>query len=408
MRRKISGSALLCLCALFAQAQEFKVGKYPVQVHGFLSQGFVKTDTNNWLTMNTRQGSGAMTEMGLNLSSQLTDKFRIGGQVYEHNLGQLGQWHPTLDWGVADYRFTNWFGIRAGKVKTSLGLYNDAQDLDFLRPFALLPQGVYATDLRDVTIAHDGGDLYGNVSLRRGLGDLSYTAYAGHRSDSLYSGYPYLAKTGGITIREISGLQYGGDLRWNTPVKGLMIGVSRLDQELSGQGKIINILDPSGAPVPYQGSTKKYWTNQYYASFQLYRLRLDGEYRRFYDCMPTLPGSEVSSDVRSWYLAGSYRIHKRFEIGSYYSHYTIRDFASGIAAVTLSNDTDLSRPGNHVYDKVVAARIGLNRFAYLKIEGHFMDGYGIGTYPDGFYPQQNPKGFQPNTNALVVKTGFRF
>jgi hypothetical protein len=37
--------------------------------------------------------------MGLNASSQLTDKFRIGAQVYDRNLGQLGQWHPSLDWG---------------------------------------------------------------------------------------------------------------------------------------------------------------------------------------------------------------------------------------------------------------------------------------------------------------------
>ena len=29
-----------------------------------LSQGFVNTDQNNWLTMNTREGSGAMTDMG--------------------------------------------------------------------------------------------------------------------------------------------------------------------------------------------------------------------------------------------------------------------------------------------------------------------------------------------------------
>lgn len=56
----------------------------------------------------------------------------------------------------------------------------------------------------------------------------------------------------------------------------------------------------------------------------------------------------------------------------------------------------------------MAARVDLNRFAYVKVEGHFMDGYGMGSYPDGFYPQQNPLGFKPGTNALVVKTGFHF
>jgi hypothetical protein len=74
MDRRILALALLCLFASYpSHAQEFKVWDCAVQVHGLFSQGFVKTDENNWLTMNTRQGSCAMTEMGLNISSQLTD-----------------------------------------------------------------------------------------------------------------------------------------------------------------------------------------------------------------------------------------------------------------------------------------------------------------------------------------------
>jgi len=42
------------------------------------------------------------------------------------------------------------------------------------------------------------------------------------------------------------------------------------------------------------------------------------------------------------------------------------------------------------------------------VEGHFMNGDGSSTYPDGFYPQVNPLGFKSNTNALVIKTGISF
>ena len=107
--------------------------------------------------MNTLNGSAAMTDFGLNMSSQVTDKLRIGAQGYDRDLGQLGQYHPSLDWGFADFRFKTWLGLRGGKVKTTLGLYTDTQDLDFLRVFALLPQSIYPTDLRDATIAHLGG-----------------------------------------------------------------------------------------------------------------------------------------------------------------------------------------------------------------------------------------------------------
>ena len=120
--------------------------------------------------MNSSQGSGAFTDFGFNVSTSVTDKLRVGAQLYDRNLGQLGQYHPSLDWAVADYRFKSWLGVRGGKVKTTLGLYTDTQDLDFLRAFALLPQSVYPADLRDATMAHLGGDIYGNVSLKHRLG----------------------------------------------------------------------------------------------------------------------------------------------------------------------------------------------------------------------------------------------
>jgi hypothetical protein len=72
------------------------------------------------------------------------------------------------------------------------------------------------------------------------------------------------------------------------------------------------------------------------------------------------------------------------------------------------DQTDTSLPANHVFDKVMTARIDLNKFWNAKIEGHFMDGYGDSSYPDGFYFQVNPQGFKPYTNALVLKTSVSF
>lgn len=207
----------------------------------------------------------------------------------------------------------------------------------------------------------------------------------------------------------MEGLQYGGDLRWNTKVKGLTVGVSRMNQEITGKGSAVNIFNPSAGLIPYQTSTQAYWTNQFYGEYRFRRLELNAEYRRYFNRVPYAPGmGGAETDVRGWYVSGSYRVGKRLELGSYYSHYTVRSGATGVALLILAPQTDTSLPQNHVYDKVVAGRVDLNRFLYLKVEGHFMDGYGIGPYPDGFYPQQNAHGFRPNTNALVLKTGFHF
>lgn len=270
MHRQIVGWAMVCLCAgQLGRAQEFKVWNRTVQVHGFASQGFVYTDDNNWLTMNTSQGSGAMTDMGLNMSTQLTDKFRVGAQVYDRNVGQLEQWHPSLDWALADYRFKPWFGIRGGKVKTTMGLYNDTQDVDSLHTFALLPQSVYSTDLRESTIAHEGGDLYGDVALKRRLGTLSYTAYAGQRRDSQYGGYPYLLQVHGIALTSYGGLQYGGDLRWATPLNGLLVGASRLNEEITGRGT----WTIGGTTGPYEEHSNVDWMNEFYGEYGAGKLK---------------------------------------------------------------------------------------------------------------------------------------
>jgi hypothetical protein len=239
MHRRSFGLVLACLCVgqVTLQAQDFKLLDREVEIHGFASQGFVYTNDNNWLTMNTSEGSAAFTDFGLNVSTNVTGKLRVGAQLYDRNLGQLGQYHPSLDWAVADYRFKNWFGIRGGKVKTTLGLYTDTQDLDFLRVFALLPQSMYPTDIRDATIAHTGGDVYGTLTLHHRLGDLSYTAYAGHRSDSLHSGIAYLATQYKFYYSSYGGLQYGGDLRWKTPLKGLLMGASRMGEDLGAAAK---------------------------------------------------------------------------------------------------------------------------------------------------------------------------
>jgi hypothetical protein len=166
--------------ALYAQDipkyTSFTVGGRTVQMQGFVSEGFGYSNENNYLTMQTSQGSFAFTDRGVNLSTQLTDKFRVGAQVYVCDIGELGKWRPQLDWATADYIFKDWFGIRGGIVKTVSGLHNDMQDMEFLHTNALPPQSIYPTDLRDALIRHTGG-VYGEVSLKS-FGSLSYTGFS--------------------------------------------------------------------------------------------------------------------------------------------------------------------------------------------------------------------------------------
>src|SRR5688572_7052788 len=216
------------MCAIpglvHAQA-DFRVLGHEVQIHGFLSEGFAYSDHNNYLTMPTSRGS-FFTEAGVSVSWRITDRLRVGAQVYDRYIGQLGKGKVYLDWALIDYRLKDWIGFRAGKVKTSLGLYSDTQDQEFLHTWALLPQSLYPVDLRSVNIGHIGGTVYGNVSVRR-AGSLAYEAFGGAIPVDRRGGYLYgIEAQGGHVTSIVRGRTAGLDLRWNTPVSGLMAGTS--------------------------------------------------------------------------------------------------------------------------------------------------------------------------------------
>lgn len=393
--------------ALMRAQFNFTVGGRPVQVHSFASQGFAYSNDNNYLTMQTSRGSFAMTDFGVNAAIELTDNFRIGAQLYDRNIGHLGDWHPQLDWAVADYRFKDWLGIRGGIVKTTFGLNNDTQDMDFLHTFAWLPQSVYPTDLRDALIRHSGGDIYGEIPMK-GLGSLSYTVYAGLRQDNRFGGYPYLLSGTGGELTSYGGLQVGQDLRWNTPLTGLLVGASHMGAEVTGTGTW-TLTFPGFPPftIPYEEHSNRDWTNQFYGQYSSGNWRLASEYRRYWRDQTTFNGYwQVSTDVRGWYASAAYRISKRLELGAYYSRWAISwvNTMPGLVQAASQNS-----PDRHLYDKVVTARFDLNRHWNLKIEGHFMDGYGgLWAYPSGFYAADNPQGLNPRTHLLLIRTGWDF
>jgi hypothetical protein len=372
------------------QSTDFTVEGRPVQLHGFASQAFLASDNNNYLTMPTSRGSFAFTDFGANISVQLTGQLRVGAQFYDRNMGELGNWRPVVDWASGDYRFKDWLGIRAGKVKTVLGLYNDTQDLESLHTWALLPQSMYPLDLRSI-IAHVGGDFYGDISLKR-LGSLSYTAWAGLIPDDPNGGYVYGSEAYGFHIRTLGARGNGGDLRWDTPLRGLLAGASYMNAANHAKGT--DVLD-----LPYMGRSKKYEIPQFYLQYALRGLRLDAEYRRTYVDQLTndvLSPPETMLDSRSFYGSASYRFSKWIEIGGYDSRFY------------LNWGLSHSDPGNFVFDKAVTLRLDLANHWDLKIEGHFMHGYGANDAFRGFYWQDNPQGFKPNTNLLVIRTGVQF
>src|SRR5260221_2818231 len=149
-----------------------------VDVHAFASQGLILTTGNNYLADNTTHGSLQFSEIGINFTKSLTDKLRMGVQLFAQDLGPTGNYNAKMDWFYLDYRWRDWLGFRAGRVKIPFGLYNEINDIDAARVPILLPQSVYPVQNRNFLLAQTGVELYGYARLHS-LGTFDYRLYGG-------------------------------------------------------------------------------------------------------------------------------------------------------------------------------------------------------------------------------------
>ena len=153
----------------------------PVETHGFASQGFILTTGNDFLAPNTTNGSFQFSEAGLNVTTEIGDNLRIGIQAFAQNISQNSNFAFRADWFYVDYRFRDWFGIRAGRLKIPFGLDNEISDIDAARAPILLPQSVYPLQGREFLFSQTGGEVYGFVRTPA-AGALEYRLMAARSS----------------------------------------------------------------------------------------------------------------------------------------------------------------------------------------------------------------------------------
>lgn len=378
MLRRIHLLAILAFCAgrLFAQDLQ------DIQVHGYATQGFLFSSNNNYLTMKSSSGSLAWTEGALSVSDSVSDNLRVGMQLHMYQMGELGGPTIKVDWASGDYRFNDHLGVRAGKIKTVIGLFNDSQDVDALFLWILLPQSTYPVDNRSLMLAELGGAVYGDLPLGAQAGNLKFFGHVGDAGLDLDEGYAKQFQDIGLNLTTAPhGIIYGGDLRWQAPLRGLTLGASGFEQAMDGTASNGTLHLPSN------------FTYANYARFQ--RGRWDFAVERWR--VPAHPMITFQSfpvpfplDERAWYVMASYRVSEKLQIGSYYSHF-------------VNHAADLALPTSYSKDWVVSSRYNFNAYFYGKLEGHFLHGTGL-----GYYASDNPNGLQTNSKMLAARIGFSF
>jgi len=180
MKKKIVFSIsflLVAFCSTASLAMDFDMLDN-VDIHGFISQGYLKSNYNNFLAK-TEDGTFQFNEAGINFSTDITERLRIGLQLFARDMGTIGNNEVILDWAVADYRFKDWLGLRAGNMKLVHGLYNETRDIDMIRTNIFLPQGIYNEAWRESSTLIQGMGIYGEVPMGV-VGGLSYDGQYGN------------------------------------------------------------------------------------------------------------------------------------------------------------------------------------------------------------------------------------
>ncbi len=172
---RAAGCLLFALCGgvcVGARALEPLEG---LQVHGFLTQGYFLTSSNRVFGHSEGDGSLDFIEAGINASWTPLPRLQFAVQPLFRRAGAGHGSDFELDFALMDYALLSTadkqLGIRLGRIKNPLGLYNETRDVAFTRPSILLPESIYLDSLREQFVSSDGAMVYGE--LRSRWGDFS-------------------------------------------------------------------------------------------------------------------------------------------------------------------------------------------------------------------------------------------
>jgi hypothetical protein len=277
------------------------------QVHGFLSQGFVKTSANRWFG-DSEAGSWDFREIGLNASYQPRPNLLFSAQLLSRTAGEMYDGGVGVDYALVDYApimtADMRIGLRAGRLKNPLGFYNDTRDVPFTRPSVFLPQSIYFDRVRNLELSSDGVGLYGNWMT--GVGELSAQVYYGQLAIDQNVEYSFI---GGDFPGEL-----GIDDPWlvwrlmyESVDGGLRLAVSQASGKMVYEPGAVDFLTGGSIDLDFTVLSAQYNTEKWTFTAEWVWEPID--YRDF-----NIPQLGADLDVMGWYVQAAYQVNPDWEV----------------------------------------------------------------------------------------------
>jgi hypothetical protein len=367
MRRNSVWCIFLLLVFCTVQGVAFGFEQEDIMMHGFASQGYLKSSDNNYLG-NSRDGSYEFNEIGVNFMVPVTDDLRFGIQFFSRDLGNYGNNELVVDWALLDYNISQYLGFRAGKVKMPFGMRNRSRDVDNLRTPIILNQTVYLEATRDLINAIYGFNSYGALPLGI-LGELDYDLLFG--TLELPGNAPFIQDAldrlklnadVDITVRHIE----GGQLLLISPLSGLSFAatgyLAGIDAEME--------TDFLSESIPAEGSLKEFWVLS--GKYDYRNFSFIFEYMGLYFELD-MGEEKIPFRKDGWYGELSWNVSDWLGLSASYGEFYPDSYDKN------GHELGEDYPDYYAWqeDVTFSSRYNVNEYMCLKFEVHYIEGLGL-------------------------------
>jgi len=366
-----------------------------MQIHGFLTQNAFYTSANQVYGKSRHKISYDLTEAGVNLGYQPWERLSFSGQTLFRQAGALDRGSVNIDYGLADLTLSQsrkgGIGIRLGRIKNPLGLYNETRDVAFTTPTIILPQGMYYDRSRSLFLSSDGGQFYFNYTM--GTHSLSGKFNYGrirNDNDEMRDAVLPLAATGDMdTNADLS-----GQLIYEINSGEYLAAISYADVKLSYNPGLMD---------NYSNGSAHFYPMIFSAQYNGERITMTGEYlyqkNEFLNFGPLSP--DTSDPTESWYLQLAYRFNDRLQaLSRYGEHYLNRNDRDGdfFALIGLPTHMGFTR------DYTFTLRWDINQWIMVRGEYHLISGTSWITSADN--PDRDST--EQHYNLYALQLAFKF